>query len=233
MDLLEEYKRRKETRSSKPKSGMSWKEWLTLSISICAFAISTGTSYYTLVRKEDDFSVLINQVGKIDTNDQQFDISLRSDLTFLNAGNRPVSLTELVLVVRQLKEDGELQDDCHSGDVKLLNFDAEPFVLKPGEMISKKFLLAKKEGDRPTLSYRGTTIVKFSKANAVSKEPMMGLCLWFSFLTADGKAHGKRIPVMLDTFQPSEPIYVGRVSDLLYDPAASQSLYKRIGFPWN
>ncbi|MCK1287537.1 hypothetical protein IVB41_26890 [Bradyrhizobium sp. 44] len=225
MSLLEQYQKRKEATKPREIAKLTVKDWITTTLSVLAFLVSISTTYFTLVRKEDDFSVFISPAGYVNTANKQLDFSLRTDFAFINTGNRPVSLTDVILMVHQPKlVEGDLEPDCKSGEQSLIPFDVDAFTIKPGEIVPKKYLLPSRSDDEEAKSLRA--VVKISEKNLERKEPVFGTCLWISYITADGKSRGRQIPVALTKFEFDKKIYFALPSLLLFKPGDSHTLYR-------
>ena len=130
----------------KPKQGdWDWKDAVTLPMSIAAFLISGVSTYFNVVRQTDDLRMLIPTVPFItlDQDRTRFAIEPSETVLFMNSGNRSAAVTFMQLHVRQ---DRKNQTDCDDSTGLMLEYEYEPFAIKPGEIVSKTMTL---RGKRP------------------------------------------------------------------------------------
>jgi hypothetical protein len=157
------------------------KEWIATPIAVTAFAFSAVNFYNSSVKRQDELKVIVN-VGPyvdIDREKKKFTLLMRADLTFINSGNRFVGVSALKVHFEQSNDPAAFSNKC-IGSSTTIDFVVEPFVVKPGELVSKKIdTLAdgwKTEAENQWISFPFTR--EGSSYNA-------GVCFLFSFVTPD------------------------------------------------
>jgi hypothetical protein len=178
-------------RSETKKVGANLKDWITLPFSILALLISGLAFYFNVVRQFDDVRILIATAPyiKFDEDDRtRFAIEPEETVLFINSGNRSAAITFVKLYVSQ---DRGLQTECQDPKALMLEYDTEPFSLKPGEIISKTMRLKGKMppehlGDDP-LKVAANGFVTFPVAGDVQKDNKywIQVCMSVPVLTPD------------------------------------------------
>jgi hypothetical protein len=127
------------------RDGLTPKDWITLTLSILAFGISAGSAYYNIVRQSDHVRILIHTTPFItlDQDRTRFAAEPNETVLFINSGNRTAAITAVDLRVDQ---DRAKPEECGATAGIQLEYDIEPLVLKPGEIVAKTMKL---KGKRP------------------------------------------------------------------------------------
>jgi hypothetical protein len=124
---------------------MTAKDWLTIPMSMAALCVSITVAYLTL-RQTDDVRLILghigNSIGTRVTAKGTVAVWANHDATFINSGNRAAAVTFV-----RLKIFGGWTGpptDCNV-DMFVLEYDFEPFVIRPGEIILRKLQLNAKQ----------------------------------------------------------------------------------------
>jgi hypothetical protein len=128
---------------------LTGKDWFTTILSTLAFFISVGTAINTVFKKEDNLAMVVK--GGPDVRPQlmpggreALGVSITDQvISFINQGNRPVEITGLRLDVVAADPANHLNSECE-GDGRQLDIEVEPFSVKAGESVSKKFRFARR-----------------------------------------------------------------------------------------
>jgi hypothetical protein len=131
---------RKRLRENK-KLGFSsvFKERFGLVTSVTAFILSIISSYFSLVRDVDDLRVVVSGETELMLSKEKAEgeiLNVRSNhrLTFINAGNRSVSISHIELFLTKGNKTGE-KPSCELPIYGYLFYpDFSPFVVKPSEI---------------------------------------------------------------------------------------------------
>ena len=117
---------------------MKAKDWISISISILALLIAGFTAYSTFLRQVDDLSVVIEGPRGFEIDKGTKNIVIRPDytMTFTNAGTRG-AMVQIFLALWQATE-VKNQFDCDKLPLIWSNFDNDPFVVKPSEVLVQK-----------------------------------------------------------------------------------------------
>jgi hypothetical protein len=117
------------------------KDWATLFISCLALFISAGAAFFGVIVQLDDLRVVIGDHPYIRIEEGEARMSGPPELTFINSGNRPASITAVRGVVSRLTGPDDKSLECQKyGELDfdkipaLIDFDTNPFVLKAGEI---------------------------------------------------------------------------------------------------
>jgi hypothetical protein len=124
------------------------KDYITIAISLAALVASLSSIYFTLFRQIDDVRVVLTGHPPIAVHtpiviDGKTVRRLREilfkerEMTFINSGNRTVSLSELKLTTSFLLKVEELRDIKCELDFSESGPSTQSFTLKPGDALSK------------------------------------------------------------------------------------------------
>jgi hypothetical protein len=123
-------------------SGLTIKDWVTLTLSILAFVVSAGSVYLSTIRQNDDLSIVAHNVPLVFLTDQN---SLtveqaESTIILINSGNRSATIISVGIFYRQHND--ETKENCGGlsswGSVMTFQTDLEPLVVKEKEVIARK-----------------------------------------------------------------------------------------------
>ena len=126
---------------------MTFKDWVTITLSVLAFIISASTAYINLIRQDDDLRMVVQGDLRFRSephSDVEPAIGLYSEdqrITFINLGNRDASITALSLGVKVFDTDTGART-CEGGSGWQLAYDIEPFTVKGGESVTKTLQFA-------------------------------------------------------------------------------------------
>lgn len=160
---------------------LDWKGWATIGISCAAFMLSAVSFYFTTLRVTDDVRVIVGDTPMAlpDFEKGQFEVNETAGgeaigkFIFINSGTRSAVISGVTLHVAQPGSAKMPVDGCDMSDVAVKNFDMEPFVLKPGDIIVKNTRLARD----------AATPIKFSEVNEKSEKVQVKVCVEVAFTT--------------------------------------------------
>lgn len=112
--------------SPAPRSTLTWKDWLTVTISILALTISAVGSYFTFFRETTALNAVIVGVdlgGRVTT----------LDVAVMNTGNRQVALTYAEIYLVQLNNNEKLGQSLNP-DTTVADKEVLPILIEPGKM---------------------------------------------------------------------------------------------------
>jgi hypothetical protein len=113
------------------------RDWIAISLSVLSLVISCLGFYFTALLQTDDVRLVIGEVPSVSADD---DGSLYMHgavkLTLVNSGNRAASILSVSAVARKLEEHEGANPQCEGEKLNFLGLGIEPFVLKPGDIIS-------------------------------------------------------------------------------------------------
>lgn len=132
------------------------KDWITTTLALAAFFISLGTAANNMFKKEDNLMMVVKGGPDFrsyimqNTGYGTLDVSITDQvISFINQGNRPVEITGVRLDVKGVDPNNHLNGECE-GDGRRFEFEVEPFSVKAGESVSKKFQFSKRRGTDST-----------------------------------------------------------------------------------
>ena len=163
-------------RAAATKSGFSAKDWAALSLSLLAFIVSAGSTYFSIIRIVDDVRVSIEGAAfmHIDNDTGGIIVRLQEEvLAFSNLGNRPAAILSVALSLYQ--PDQEHTATCDGISSYSVRLNIQPFVVKPGDIILQQTKL-------------DDTILLKSEKNARAQEFVVEACLTFNIVTPDNES---------------------------------------------
>jgi hypothetical protein len=173
---------------------MKWKnierkELVTIGISVAAFVLSAFSLYTTGLRVVDDVRVVISstQLAEPDFDKKQFKIYPTNTMfTFINVGSRSAIISSISLLVSQRTNKVlTFATRCNTAETSVVNFDALPFVLRPGDMVAKDAVLVDTGSLKKVVEEdkREVVVVPFSELNAQSKSVWFRFCIEIIYTT--------------------------------------------------
>jgi hypothetical protein len=136
LEAFERNKRKADT----GKASSAKRDWLPVTFSVASLIVSLTTLYFNIFLQEDNLRVVIGETPMVSRNEGG-EIGLYGDqqLTFINSGNRPAALTRIEAHARALQDEADREckkpDDVRNFFAMVpINFDAKPFVIRPGEI---------------------------------------------------------------------------------------------------
>jgi hypothetical protein len=192
---------------------------ISLVFSALALLVSVATFATNVLIRIDDLELMIADGPSMSGSRQEVTITVGSPLmTFLNMGNRPISVTSIELLVDETDKAGKPLDR-HSA----LVVPVEPFIIKAGE-------IATKEVKAPA----GTVAIKPGETTGNVK-----LLASFWLVTADGSVYASNalqpdLPLPASGSVLSVPGYsiVPREGALRMSPTSTLYHHRSFAFPW-
>lgn len=164
--------------------------WFSGALSVAAFVLSSLSFYVTGLRVTDDLRVVVGEMPFAipDFAKKEFDISAeRARYIFINAGSRTAIISGITLLLAQPQEGSELPaSGCRMPKAHFTQYDLEPFVLRPGDMIAKDTIQQAKTTEarqKPLAQVTEADSVPFSDQNAKSKAIKFRMCIEVAFTT--------------------------------------------------
>jgi hypothetical protein len=172
--------------------GMALKDYLTLIISTAALFVSLITAYFTF-RHIDDVRMILPDMNdlaiRMKIAEDRLSVAASQNITFINSGNRAAAITRVVLM-----KFGPFEGDETKCQVNMdtLNYDFEPVVIKPGEILMRKVKLSDTQQSSVVSSKDG--ILPFD-SNTI-KPAMFLFCLSINIETPDSLLRDIRVPLV-------------------------------------
>jgi hypothetical protein len=190
------------------------RDWIAISvatvsfvISLISFALTATTTYYSVLRVQDDVRLVSTEVPAVlyDSANKKLTVSRSESLLFINAGSRAVSINRVYLNVEQPLDGKPLSaTGCNGNRLSMEVYDAEPFVIKAGEMEPKKMqLVSPVEGENgkyidATLDEKPRVDISLSKDNEGKSKVKFKLCLLVDLTTIDTDYSGITAELITD-----------------------------------
>jgi hypothetical protein len=114
------------------------------------------------------------------------------------------------LILAQSMSDAEFaRDGCYDGERMFLNYGIEPFVVRSGEIVTRKTtVMAEKKGDKYKISKDGSILVAASAANRDGKSYRVKLCLAITFTTPGSEYETKIVSQFKDELERGSAGYI-------------------------
>jgi hypothetical protein len=174
---------------------MQAKDWVGMSIAVVAFGFSAVSFYNTSIKRHDDLKVIVNDGPylNIDREKKKFNILMRADLTFINAGNRFAGISGLKVVLEQNNGNENIKEGCGPGVE--IPFVVEPFVIEPGKLVLMKYSKFAEGWKRDAEGQWISIPFGIGDAKRDGK-----VCLLFSFVTPDNAVDDFPLPMFVRRF---------------------------------
>jgi hypothetical protein len=188
---------------------MAPKDWITTGLSVAAFVLSSFAFYTTSLRVVDDVRVVVSGGQLADPNfeKKQFEIyPTDTRFIFINAGSRGAIISNISLVMGQSVERmSKSEPGCHGSAIQEINFDTQPFVLRPGDMLTKDAELVStgKIKKEVRIDKREFVVVPFSELNAKSEKVWFKLCTLITYTTPSIEYGSTMVNEFEDELDPS------------------------------
>jgi hypothetical protein len=155
--------------------------WLALLLSL--------TTTYLNLRRHDDFKVIITNVTFELKDDQTAYGKLSNTFvaTFINGGNRPVSVLSAKAAIGQFFDEKRNCDQVPQ--YQSVKLEIKPFVVKPGEIGIEPVTT---KGSDSTIAY----IENYSRLDTAAGHKAL-LCLQFTVVTPDAQVESEFFPFLL------------------------------------
>jgi hypothetical protein len=199
-----EKNKEREAEAKKKASGFSAREWLLASFTGVGLLLTATTTYLATLRTVDEIRVVVNQMPTTLRAVAIVLIYPNGTLTFVNSGNRNAQIASAHL---RVAEDEECE--TRRGPIALMEIEFDPFILKPGDVVSKDVKFSRKNlaypGNLP-LNERGQATYSipayirqedFSRPNPVGHK--ISLCLNVQYVTPGGHNTGTIALISFDT----------------------------------
>jgi hypothetical protein len=174
-------KRQSKAADSPLPTRMAIKDWMTLTISLFAFAISALTAYWTVIREVDDVRVMILGHPDLTLTESGIKVGIGNmRLGFVNMGNRVTSITSIELTIDQALG----KEDCTEVSNEYTMLDIPPLIVEAGKIDVRAPKLAKSDFSVP-----------LSKENLKAPQVQVTACLGFEILTPAKREIYKRVSV--------------------------------------
>ncbi|MBV8752947.1 MAG: hypothetical protein JO328_08815 [Hyphomicrobiales bacterium] len=192
------------------------KAHVSLGVAVAALALSSFSFYTTNLRITDDVRVVSNggQFAAPDFQKKEFEIyPTDSQFIFINAGARPAITSGISLLIDQPESVSEIPRSGCGRFASVVNFDAQAFVLRPGDMLARSAaLIGTKELKKETRENgRQVIVVPFSQQNAKSEKIRFKLCVDVAFTTPSVEYGVTTITAFEDVLDSSSLGYAGYV----------------------
>lgn len=114
------------------------RDWAAISISVLSLIVSCLSFYFTTLLQTDDIRVVIDGAPYLSADDDgSLLIEGQVKLTWVNSGNRTAAILSVAAIGRKLGEGERVNPKCEGENWNGFELGFEPFVLKPGEIISQ------------------------------------------------------------------------------------------------
>jgi hypothetical protein len=146
-------------------------------------------SYVTSLRQVDDVRVVVSggQFAEPNFDKKQFEVyPTDTRFIFINAGSRGAIISNISLLIAQPGERMSKSDEgCRGSAVEVMNFDTQPFVLRPGDMVTKDAALVNTGKLRKQVRKDKSefVVVPFSELNTKSDKVWFKFCEVISYTT--------------------------------------------------
>jgi hypothetical protein len=167
---------------------------VTTAIAVFAACLSLFNTYITSLRQVDDVSIVVGALPYLamDSDNKRFDIGADETFIFINSGTRSVTVDNMALRVSQPSQDSNAPPNgCSSSETDRLNYDAEPFVVKPGEMVPKTITLSAKthptayENNQYKITESGAISIPLSEKSSTLPRHDFRFCIAVRFTTTE------------------------------------------------
>lgn len=156
-DQLEGYRKRKaRSEETQPRAPMAAKDWATLTMSVIALVLAGTTTYFNFFRQTERLEAMVTGAPAASFPDQGIELNGMLELAFVNSGTRPIAVTNVSL---SLNHEAAIVNNfyqCTGEFISNINFDEDAFVVRPSEVLVKKFDVTNR-AERP-ISYKGPNV---------------------------------------------------------------------------
>jgi hypothetical protein len=172
---------------------------VSFAISIASFGLSAITTYYSVLRVQEDVRVVMWEFPSVllDAAEKKLKVSRSLSFLFINAGSRTISINNIYLNIAQPSKGNPLSEKgCHGDGVSVEFYESEPFVVKPGEMETRKTQLiaptrkANGHFDDATLEEQPFVLIPLSADNQGKKKVKYKACVLVDLTTLDADYNG-------------------------------------------
>jgi hypothetical protein len=166
----------------------AWKDWIGSPTAWLALLISGVTAYYNLFYRSDDIRVSISSPSLFyNPKTELIEVSIPSDVTVINAGNRTAALTRMQIFFAQPFE-GQ-RPSCKGGaEIQFGAASHKPLIVKAAEITSLEL-------DNPDAGKRRTISVSDENKKRPNGKFDVISCATFSIILPDGVEREITIPL--------------------------------------
>jgi len=184
---------------------MRGRDWFSFIISGLAFLISAASAYTTLIKKTDDIRFELDALPGPTKNPKQAVISLAGgrNLTIVNSGTRTAAITKVSLYADQPPWPGVRPRPCGQLVPTEYEYDLEPFIIGPGEIVVKRLMFKQPSGD-DKLSPDGGLLIVPSHVQP-SEGFQIAACLFIRLVTPESSALEAKKPLFSYQFTKRPP----------------------------
>lgn len=190
--LKEEYEKRKQEHKKDPqRRRISFRDVLTVVLSILAFLTSLGTAYLTIIRQSDELVMMVAHAPfarRYSQDEKQLWLQDgETDLTFLNRGTRPAAIQDIrFVIIERTTEEAKTRDTCGPrGQATNLATDFHPVAVKERDVLTQRIKWV--PGLDTERAPSGGLIFPISEQNITAGSFELTICLVVDFvLTSPG-----------------------------------------------
>jgi hypothetical protein len=186
---------------------MEVKDWITLIFSFSAIVVSLASVYITTFRRIDDFRVALPYTfdANVDREKSETTITGSIDVVLVNNGNRSVAVTNAGIGV--IESDNIKNNECvgeGSGSGSFRYYEFDPFVVKTGEVIVRRFTVPEDKQTNEKIWHVG-----FAPDVTNPKKRKFTFCFVAGFITPERAFSNKVVPVWAQIIDYSQPVRLG------------------------
>ncbi|UVC09829.1 hypothetical protein IHQ71_04230 [Rhizobium sp. TH2] len=123
---------------------INWGQWIGSPTAWLALFISASTAFYSMLYVRDEAKIVFDKHYIKVHNKDWLAINSPRTITFVNSGNRPIAITEVLIdVVQPFGNYPDPQLCSESGDHSVFDMDFEQTAIKPFDIVVKPFRFQK------------------------------------------------------------------------------------------
>lgn len=194
------------------------KDWFTAGFSALALLISVITAYYSVVRRDDNLSVVMGDVPRIHQVDAD-NIEITDDETtfvFINSGARSAAITGVSIFFMQHEGQSRCAQTSSGNDAAWFETGFEPIAVKANEVMTQTVKIRRPYPSTSfTLNDRGWYRFRLSDENKLKKVANIEVCYAIYLATPSVATHVEHVSgeqyrirdrtTMTDAIDPSRP----------------------------
>jgi hypothetical protein len=119
-----------------PKEAKKPRDFVAISLSVLSLAISCLGFYFSTLLQTDDIRLVIDEVPSVWIDDGSLVMPSVVKLTLVNSGNRAAAVSSINATARKVGTEEGADPKCEGERLNIFGLGIEPFVLKPGEIMS-------------------------------------------------------------------------------------------------
>jgi hypothetical protein len=177
------------------------KDYLTITLSLLALLISSGGAYFTILRTDESIILISDREPWVNiADDEMLEVppETEGEVIFVNSGNRAGVISSIA--VSYIQPMDNIGSQCSSDSGVRIRTDFDSAVIKPNEVLVKKFKLARAApysftDVRATSATGGAFLFPIAAHNKGKKEIMVDVCLDIALSTPSTIYHHVEFPV--------------------------------------